>query len=258
MTNRRAMITGAAKRVGATLADAFARQGYDLVLHANSSIDVLEANAAPLRTLGISVDCYACDFNDREATQHFADSVIPRHGVDLLINNASLFQNDRLPNVSDASMEAHMNVNFHAPRMLMTRLYLDCHERQREGHIINLLDHKLRILNPDFFSYTMSKAALGTMTKTCAMQFAPDVRVNSISPGIALISGKQTQEDFEASWASAPMRRSATPEQIASTALFLDQNPAIHGEDIVIDGGQALYHLPRDIAFLSKHGPEGA
>ena len=134
------------QRVGATLADAFARQGYDLVLHANSSIDLLEANAAPLRALGIAVDCYACDFNDRDATQQFADTVIPRHGVDVLINNASLFQNDRLPNVSDASMEAHMNVNFHAPRMLMTRLYLDCQERQREGHIINLLDHKLRIL----------------------------------------------------------------------------------------------------------------
>ena len=258
VTNRRVMITGAAKRIGATLADMFARQGYDLVLHANRSIEALEANAGPLRAHGVSVDCYACDFGDRMATQRFTNSIFDSHKIDLLINNASLFRNDRLPDVDDASIEAHMNVNFHAPRILMTRMFLDCQSQQREGHIINLLDHKLRILNPDFFSYTMSKAALGTMTKTCAMQFAPSVRVNSISPGIALISGKQTQEDFEASWASAPMGRSATPEQIGSAALFLDQSPAIHGEDIVIDGGQALYHLPRDIAFLSKHGPQGA
>lgn len=256
VTNRHVFITGAAKRIGKALSEAFAVGGYSLILHANKSIGKLEQLADQFRTNGTNVTCYACDFGNRSETSDFASRIMAKHKIDLLINNASMFENDRLPNVTDAEIDAHMNVNFHAPRLLMTQMYAACCRDNREGHIINLLDHKLRILNPDFFSYTMSKAALGTMTKTSAMQFAPNVRVNSISPGIALISGKQTKADFEASWSSAPMGRSATPAQIADAALFLDRCPAIHGEDIVIDGGQSLYQLPRDIAFLSKHGSE--
>jgi NAD(P)-dependent dehydrogenase (short-subunit alcohol dehydrogenase family) len=166
-----------------------------------------------------------------------------------VVNNASLFDYDSAATFSAATLDAHMQVNAAAPVLLAQALY-EMTPDGAQAVVVNLLDQKLFNLNPDFLSYTMSKAALHSATTMLAQALAPKVRVVGVAPGITLVSGDQSEEEFARAHKVTPLGRSSTPDDIAAAVCFVAASPAITGTTLVVDGGQHLMPLQRDVMFV--------
>jgi NAD(P)-dependent dehydrogenase (short-subunit alcohol dehydrogenase family) len=234
------LITGGGKRLGAAMARGLAVAGYKVIIHAHHSAAEAEALAAEL---GARV--LLGDLADPETPARLVAEAGPIGGI---INNASRFEFDRPGTATAATMLAHLAPNLIAPVLLAQAFAA---QQPVGGVIINILDQKLSNLNPDFFSYTLSKAALAAATEMMALAFAPAIRVCGIAPGIALPGPKQPPERFEQAWRANPLGRGATPEDIAAAAVFLVRTPSVTGTVITVDGGEHLTHRPRDVAFLA-------
>jgi NAD(P)-dependent dehydrogenase (short-subunit alcohol dehydrogenase family) len=230
------LITGGAKRLGAAMAQALMAAGYPVIIHTRHSVE--EAKALGARVL-------VGDLADPEVPARLIAEAGPLSG---LINNASRFEFDTPATTTAAAMVAHMAPNLIAPVLLAQAFAA---QRPEAGVVINILDQKLSNLNPDFFAYTLTKAALAAATEMMAQAFAPNIRVCGIAPGIALPGPKQDQARFEQAWRANPLRRGATPEDIAAAALFILRTPSVTGMVIPVDGGEHLTHRPRDVAFLA-------
>jgi len=248
------LITGGAKRIGAEMARGFAAEGFRVMLHYNASATEAEALAAELNRDSEICRLVQADLQDAKAVQGVFDAAQGFLGrVNVLLNNASNFMNDDIFTLSDAKMDAHFAVNLKAPLALAARMAAQDMGGE-DALILNMLDNKVLSLNPDFFSYTLSKAALHAATEMLAMRFGGAPRVNGIAPAITLISGKQSQENFEKSSRINPLQRQVQPADLVRTALYFWAAKGVTGEVIPVDGGQVLWHLPRDVAFLVKEG----
>ncbi|PYF09983.1 NAD(P)-dependent dehydrogenase (short-subunit alcohol dehydrogenase family) [Rhodobacter viridis] len=248
------LITGGAKRIGAEMARGFAARGFRVVLHYNSSSTEAEALAGELNRTGEICRLVQGDLSDAAAVQRVFDVAEGFLGrVHVLLNNASNFMNDDIFSLSDAKMDAHFAVNLKAPLALAARMAAQDMGGE-DALILNMLDNKVLALNPDFFSYTLSKAALHAATEMLAMRFGGCPRVNGIAPAITLISGKQTPENFEKSSRINPLGIQVQPADLVRTALYFWDAKGMTGEVIAVDGGQTLWQLPRDVAFLVKEG----
>jgi NAD(P)-dependent dehydrogenase (short-subunit alcohol dehydrogenase family) len=161
----------------------------------------------------------------------------------VLVNNASAFERDEWDDATRASWDAHLEPNLRAPFVLAQALAkaLPAHA---EGAVVNLLDQRVWSLTPHFVSYTVSKAALWTLTQTLALALAPRIRVNGIGPGPALPSTRQTPEQFERQYTSVPLRRGTSPEEVAAALLAILSLPSMTGQMIALDGGQHLQWAP--------------
>lgn len=239
------MITGGAKRLGAAMARALAAAGYGVVIHANGSAAEAEALAGEL--LGHVV---LGDLADPAVPERLVEEAVGKAGpLYGLINNASVFEFDKTGSISADSINAHMGPNLVAP-VLLTQAFAE-RLTLETGVVINILDQKLANLNPDYFSYTLTKAALAAATEMFAMALAPKIRVCGIAPGLTMIAPKQTAEKFETAWRANPLRRGAAPEDIAEAALFILKTPSITGTTLYIDGGEHLMRRSRDVGILS-------
>lgn len=251
-----ALVTGAARRIGRTIALAFARRGWDVVVHYNSSADEAQQVVQEIRALGRQAEALCCELADEQAVRKLlTDAAYAMHGrrVDCLVNNASLFVQDDAASFNYAQLDAHMRVNLGAPLLLARALHAaTLEDEDAQACVINILDQKLFNLNPDFLSYTLSKAGLHAATTMLAQALAPKLRVVGVAPGISLVSGDQTAEGFEKAHKMTPLGRSSTPEDIADAVLFAANNPAITGTTLVVDGGQHLIPLQRDVMFIAK------
>lgn len=248
------LITGGAKRIGADLARRFARLGFNVAVHYNSSEDEVLALRDELNSSQRICTVFRADLRDRDATGRMFNEVRSAIGaVDLCINNASMFANDDLLNYTDSQFDDHLSVNLKAPVQL-AQLVGGQPEPAEDRLVINLLDNKVFAINPDFFTYTLSKTALLTATHMMAMRFAGFPRVCGIAPSITLISGKQSQENFEKSSRINPLNRRVFPSDIADTAVFMWNTKSCNNQVVTIDGGQSMLKLPRDVAFLTKEG----
>jgi NAD(P)-dependent dehydrogenase (short-subunit alcohol dehydrogenase family) len=178
------------------------------------------------------------------------------HGpIGLIVNNAARFEFDTPEDFSVESLQAHLNTNLRVPLLLIQAFYERLRQSEkpaRRGVAIQLLDQKLLNPNPDFFSYTLSKAALSHGCELMARAFAPQLRVLSVSPGISLPSADQTQAEFERAHGQTPMGQSSRPQDIAEAVCWLAQAQAITGVNLAVDGGQHLCPSPRDILFLTR------
>ncbi len=166
--------------------------------------------------------------------------------VTCLINNASHFEDDRLQTLNEESWRTHMAVNLQAP-VFLSQAFAAQLAVGEEGNIINILDQRVLRPNPLFFSYTLSKSALFTATKTMAQALAPRIRVNAIGPGPALASIYQSDEEFEREANSTLLERGTTPEEIAEAVMFILRARAMTGQMIALDGGQHLLWQTPDI-----------
>jgi NAD(P)-dependent dehydrogenase (short-subunit alcohol dehydrogenase family) len=171
--------------------------------------------------------------------------------IQCVVNNASLFEHDSAQDFSFARLDAHMHANLAAPILLAQALH-DATPAGEQSVAINILDQKLFNLNPDFLSYTLSKSALHSATTMLAQALAPKLRVVGVAPGITLVSGDQTPEGFAKAHAVTPLGRSSTPEDVASAVCFVAESGAITGTTLVVDGGQHLIPLQRDVMFIAK------
>ena len=251
------LVTGAARRVGRAIALEMARAGYDIALHYRSSAAECEASAAYVRALGVRGECFQTDLADEAACRALLPAVAARLGrIDAVVNNASHFAYDNAESFSYAAMEIHWRANT-APAIVLAQA-LAAHLKNcsrignNSGCVVNLLDQKLWNPNPDYLSYTLSKAALEAATTLLAQALAPQVRVAGVAPGVTLVSGpKMSAANFAAAHTMTPLGRSSTPEDIARAVRFIVESPAITGTTIVVDGGQHLAAQPRDVAFLT-------
>jgi NAD(P)-dependent dehydrogenase (short-subunit alcohol dehydrogenase family) len=252
----RVLITGSARRIGAALARALAADGWHVVAHYHRSAGEAQALAAEITAAGGACDTIQADLAERAGIAALIPRCVQRFGkLDALINNASSFRYDTLQTMDDASWQSHLGPNLEAP-VFLAQAFAAALEG-RPGNIINMLDHKVTALNPDFFSYTIAKIAAAGATRLLAQALGPQgVRVNGIAPGITLLSGKQTEAGFRRAWSAPPLGRSSTPEELAAVCQFILATPSLNGQILVLDGGDSLLARPRDIAFESPR-PHG-
>lgn len=238
MRQETAIITGAGKRVGRVLAEGLVADGWAVVAHVHQDEDDVPSGCIKAVADLSGPDC---------AERIFAACpAVPR----LLVNNAARFVHDDLGRFSVVEFDAHMAVNVRAPALLTER-FAAAQTTQPDRLVVNILDAKLRAQNPDFLSYTLSKAALACLTELSARALAGQgIRVNGIAPALMLHSGEQSDENFAAAHKLNALSRGVEPDQVLSAIRFLLDSVTVTGEVLTIDGGQRFLALPRDVQFL--------
>ena len=247
------LVTGAAKRLGRHMALTLAAKGWSVVVHHRGSPEEAQATAQECQALGVRSLVLQADLSDEAATRALMANAISGLGqVDAVVNSASLFDFDDAQSFGHASLHAHMACNTAAPVLLAVALHRHLSERQARGAVVNLLDQKLWNPNPDFLSYTLSKAALESANTLLAQALAPTLRVVSVAPGLTLTSQMLSPEDFERLHRLSPLGRSSSPDDVAQTVAFALANPAITGTTLLVDGGQHLMRFERDFSLMGS------
>jgi NAD(P)-dependent dehydrogenase (short-subunit alcohol dehydrogenase family) len=245
------LVTGAAKRLGRDTALALAAGGWRVAVHyRNSQAEALQTVADCARH-GHGAAAFAADLADEGATRDLFAQVEGRFGhVDAVVNNASLFEHDDAGSFSYALMDQHLRSNTGAAIVLAQALHAHVVARNGRGVVVNLLDQKLWNLNPDFFSYTLSKAALEAANTMLAQALAPHLRVIGVAPGLTLTSHLLSDEKFEQMHKMAPLGHSSTAADVAATVKFALENQSITGTTLLVDGGQHLMKFDRDFSLM--------
>lgn len=251
-----ALVTGGAKRLGRQIALDLARDGWDVAIHYSTSKTEAESTAAEVGQLGRRACLIAGDLSDEGVVNTLIEECTKTLGEpSCLVNNASLFALDDATTFTYSTLQKHMAVNA-AAAIALTR---DLHRMRAKSKwpflqpavAINLLDQKLINPNPDFLSYTLSKAALLEATRLLAKALAPHVRVVGLGPGITMVSGDQTADGFLQAHQKTPLGRSSTPADIGAAVVYLANAHAITGTTLYVDGGQHLQPSERDVMFLT-------
>jgi NAD(P)-dependent dehydrogenase (short-subunit alcohol dehydrogenase family) len=242
------LVTGAAHRIGRAIALELAARGWRVAVHCRSHQAEAAQTVALIDAAGGHAQVFAADLADEAACEALLPAVRAAFGqVDAVVNNASLFEYDDVASFSMAQMEAHWRANT-APAIILARAL----HAAGGGVVVNLLDQKLWNPNPDYFSYTLSKAALEAATTLLAQALAPSVRVCGVAPGVTLLSGEMSDAEFDASHQMTPLKRGSTAQDVARAVLFLLESPAITGTTLLVDGGQHLQAQARDVMFLAR------
>ncbi|HYL48037.1 MAG TPA: SDR family oxidoreductase [Stellaceae bacterium] len=244
MTGRSALVTGGARRIGRAIALTLAAHGWDVAVHYGQSRDEAEALAAEIRRHDRRAIALAADLTRESEVATLMPRATEAIGpLTLLVNNASAFERDDVLTVTRASWDRHLETNLRAPFVLMQEFARQL-PAGAEGSVVNILDERVWNLTPYFVSYTVSKAALWTLTQTMALALAPRVRVNGIGPGPTLPSPRQSDAQFRQQVDLLPLRRGTTPDEIARVVMFILESPAMTGQMIALDGGQHLNWAP--------------
>jgi NAD(P)-dependent dehydrogenase (short-subunit alcohol dehydrogenase family) len=247
-----ALITGAARRIGRQLALDLAAAGYDIAVHCNRSRDEADEVAGAIRGKGRTAVVAQGDLARADTPQQIMAHAVSELGpIGVLINNASLFESDEVGTISLESWEEHQNTNLRAPVMLAQAFAAQLPAGEH-GNIINIIDQRVWKLNPQFFSYTISKAGLWTATRTLAQGLAPYIRVNAIGPGPALPSARMNREDFEKQGRSTLLGVGTSPHEISAAVTFILSQPALTGQMIALDGGQHLLWQTPDVVEVNE------
>jgi NAD(P)-dependent dehydrogenase (short-subunit alcohol dehydrogenase family) len=235
-----ALVTGAGRRIGRALAVAMSGAGYDIAVHCRRSDVEAESVAQEILETGRRAEVLKADLADEHQTRALVGEAHRTLGpVTLLVNNASVFEDDRIETFSSDSWRAHMEVNVHAPLLLAQSFAAELPEGLT-GQIINILDQRVWNPNPQFLTYSLSKATLWTATRTLAQALAPRIRVNAIGPGPTLPSVHQSSETFQAEAANVLLERRAELSDLTGAALYLIDAQSVTGQMIAVDGGQHL------------------
>lgn len=282
---RTVLVTGAARRLGREIALTLARQGWNVAIHYRHSADDASQTVADCKSQSSGegqFHSFFADLSDESAVRQMWTDVVARFGtVNAVVNSASTFQHDDAASFSYAALHTHMAANtaaavvlaqcLHAHRLglawgqpptytatpsaaLASSAAAQATDSQppEPAVVVNLLDQKLWNPNPDFFSYTLSKAALEAATTLLAQAFAPHVRVVGVAPGLTLTSHMLTDAQFQALHKLSPLGRSSTPQDVAATVAFALANRSITGTTLLVDGGQHLMKFERDFSLMPK------
>ena len=251
MITKKIIITGGATRIGAAIAKSLANYETAITIHYNTSEGSALKLKKELENLGSEVYLIKADLNNLKQTQTLLKLAYSKmKGLNCLINNASLFENDNLQNFTEKSFTKHLNINLKAPAILIQSFKKLL--KNSEGNIVNIIDQRVEKLTPYFFSYTLSKSSLVTLTKTAAMRLAPNIRVNGVSPGPTLKNSRQSESHFKKQWKSILLKKKVKLESICDGVKFLMENENITGEIINIDSGQRLAWNTPDIINIKE------
>lgn len=236
---RAALVTGGARRIGRAITLALAEAGFDVAIHCRHATAEATALAASLEAAGRRALVLEADLAQEEAVQNLVARTAPLGPIGVIVNNASAFERDEWADVTRKTWDAHLEPNLRAP-FVITQHFARALPEAAEGVVVNMLDERVWSLTPHFVSYTLSKSALWTLTRTLALALAPRIRVAGIGPGPTLPSARQSAEDFARQNARLPLRHGATPEEIARGVLAILALPSFTGQMLALDGGQHL------------------
>ena len=245
----RALVTGGGARLGAAMAAALAEWGHDVAVHHAASREGAEAVAAEARARGRRAAALGADLLDLDAVEGLVDRAAAALGgpLDLLVNNAALFERDRVGTIGRDGWDRHMRVNLQAPVILTQRFAAQAPGPGEAGGepvaralVVNMVDQRVLKPTPHFASYTLSKAALWTWTQTAAQGLAPAIRVNAIGPGPTMRAARQSERHFAAQRRGTVLGRGADAGDVVAALRYLLDARAVTGQLICVDGGQHL------------------
>jgi NAD(P)-dependent dehydrogenase (short-subunit alcohol dehydrogenase family) len=246
------LVTGGAKRIGKAISEDLAAHGYTVAIHANNSEDEAEELARGLREKGYKAHSVAADLTNADETQGLISAAAGLAGpIDLLVNNASIFDEDAIGSLDMETWDRHFSIHTKAPVFLSEAFAAQLPDGQ-DGLIVNIVDQRVWRLTPNFISYTLSKSALWTATRTLAQALAPRIRVNAIGPGPTLKNSRQSDADFEKQVSALPLKRGPDLREFGATIRFLYENTSITGQMIALDGGQHLAWETPDVAGVGE------
>ena len=246
MEAKKIIITGGATRIGAAIANKLSGPNKEIVIHFNKSKSKAEDLKKKLFLKGSKIYLIKADLNkdsDLKKIIKFAKSKLKY--FDCLINNASLFENDKLENFTFKSWEKHITTNLKAPAYLSKEFSKNI--KGKNNNIINIIDQRVFKLTPFFFSYTLSKTGLYTLTKTSAMSLAPQIRVNGIAPGPTIKNKRQSMKHFKNQYLATPLKKQVNVDEVCNAVDFFIKNSSITGQVVALDSGQSLNWQTPDI-----------
>lgn len=258
------LVTGASQRLGRAIAMTFARAGWHVWCHYHHSERAALTLHADLSNDGFHTDVIQCDLSDASARKRMMANILDRSGpLRCLVNNASAFEADEADNFDTDAAHRQLAINLLAPMDLSAQMAQSIPHQDSRGHhsIIHVLDQKVFNLNPDYFSYSLSKLALERAVALQAQALAAKTRVCGVAPGLMFLSGPQKPENFAIASKINLMQRPTDPNQVAAACLFLAQSDAITGITLAVDNGQHLIPLPRDVMFVVEEllkAPDGS
>lgn len=254
---KQVLVTGGARRLGALLCRQFAQAGWQVWCHYQHAEAPAQALCAELRQLGVQAHPIQADLADADARRRLMATITEQTGpLHALVNNASSFEPDSAAAMDEAGARSQLEVNLLAPLALAGLMAQSLAQTPPTGEpaglrsVIHVLDQKVFNLNPDYFSYTVSKLALERAVALQAQALAPALRVCGVAPGLMFLSGPQSQANFDRACRVNLLRHATDPAQVAASCLFLADNPCITGVTITVDNGQHLVPLPRDVMFV--------
>ena len=241
-----ALVTGGAKRVGRAFIEALAADGHSCAVHYNTSSAQADGLVETIRGGGGRACAVGADLSDGDAAEGLIDRAAEELGpISLLVNSASIFEDDRPDTITTDSFNRHMSANLLAPALLSKAFAA---QASAGSLIVNLLDYKLFNVNADYFSYTLSKAGLKAMTEMLARDLAPSVRVCGIAPGLTLPSPYHSDEEFERLHHDNPLGVGPTTDDLVRALRFFRDSAPVSGQIVCVDGGQHFDpRLTRDV-----------
>ena len=246
MEANKIIITGGATRIGAAIAKKLANEGVEIVIHYFKSKSVAEKLKKELTIKKAKIFLVQGDLSKEPDVNKLIKFAKSKLGYfDCLINNASLFENDKLENFTTDSWGYHLRTNLRTPALLSKEFSKNI--KGKNNNIINIIDQRVFKLTPFFFSYTISKTGLYTLTKTSAMSLAPKIRVNGIAPGPTLKNKRQSDKHFKKQYRSTLLENQVDFEEICNAVEFFIKNKSITGQVLAIDSGQSLNWKTPDI-----------
>jgi NAD(P)-dependent dehydrogenase (short-subunit alcohol dehydrogenase family) len=237
---RTALVTGGAKRLGRAMVEALATAGFAVAVHYNTSDEAAEALCQDIREAGGQAVALGADLGEERAVAGLVAAAETALGpLGLLVNNASVFERDEWQDATRESWDRHIEPNLRAP-FLLTQDFARALPAEAHGVVINMLDERVWSLTPHFVSYTVSKAALWSLTQSMALALAPRIRVMGIGPGPALPSPRQTEAEFARQCESLPLGVGTSAEEVAAAMMAILSLPSMTGQMLALDGGQHL------------------
>ena len=246
------LVTGGARRIGKAIVEDLAAQGFPVAIHCNRSIDEGQALADAIMARGGTACVVQADLASEQDVRGLIAQAERQIGpIRLLVNNASLFEDDRVGDLDMALWDRHFAIHLKAP-VILSEAMAKALPEATDGLIVNVIDQRVWKLNPNFFSYTLSKTALWNATRTLAQALAPRIRVNAIAPGPTLPSERQRPGDFERQVSKIALQRAPELPEFGRTVRYFWENRSITGQMIALDGGQHLAWETPDIAGITE------
>jgi NAD(P)-dependent dehydrogenase (short-subunit alcohol dehydrogenase family) len=250
--NPTALVTGGSKRIGAALAADLAAHGFAVAIHCNGSRTEADALAQTIKSAGGEAAVFEADLTIQSQVRRLLPAVSAKLGlVSLLVNNASVFDEDAADALDEAVFDRHFNLHVKAPSFLAQDFAAQLPDGA-EGLIVNIIDERVWKMTPRFYSYTLSKAALWAATRTMAQTFAPNIRVNAIGPGPTLPNARQTEADFQRQSAGLLLGKGPDLAEFGATIRYLWEAKSVTGQMIALDGGQHLAWETIDLAGIAE------
>ena len=240
MKNKNLLITGGSTRIGKEIALYFSKKGWNIVIHYFKS----SAEAKKLKSIieknSVKVVLVKANLKNEKQVEKIIPNAVKKLGnIDCLINNAALFEKDDILNFTNKSWSDHLNINLLASAILIKHFAKQA-PKKTTSNIINIIDQRVFKLTPIFMSYTLSKSALYTLTKTMAMRLGPNIKVNGIAPGPTIKNKRQSKSHFNKQARATLLKKPVGLKDICDTVEFLINNNSITGQIITVDSGQNL------------------